>query len=237
MAALALIVRTELSYRWRKLAWAYGFFFLFALTRLAMITSQSVTNPDVVSQELGVLVGVSFLFNALLARGLVGTLASEVRPDLVAPLPLKPGLLELATQVTVMLLHGATLVIWGSLALVLITLGLWPEAGTIHLPTVPATTIEVSCWTPLALTLVSFYFTLIFLLEQRAPRHSAARAGCWILAIVLTSFLVYPAGSSAELFLPGFGAFNEAWGSFYYLLLVGALWLLFRKTRPSRRSG
>lgn len=226
------LVKTELNYRKTRILTAYGTLVAFFILR-SLLQSGLDTWPEDIPFHIHVMLVWTFAMNAFVAHSLFSAAKVEKRDRFFAAMPIPPRAMVISRMLGILLVHMIPLTIW------LIALGIiritWGYEGEIILATFPPTVATGTVWTLISTLALSLYMSLLIMTAHSVRKSARVNFLFWLGALLFTSFFVYPAGSSPEVFLPGLDAFTSPWGTLYFGLIVGGFMylnlILFRRRR------
>jgi hypothetical protein len=215
---------TEVAYRRRLLWLAYGIVLAALTARLiALALGAAVESPHRLATQIELTVWVTIATNALVTHALFSGFKRQKRDRLVTPLPVSARTVVSSRLLAVLLVHVIALVYW-TMVYALLRSGLLADYdGAVSVSTLPPQVYDGNGWTLFTMLAVSLYVCLVIALAHVWNRPVWGNLLFWFGALVFTTAFVYPAGSSPDVFVPGYAAFHTVWGALYYGAIAAAV--------------
>jgi hypothetical protein len=217
------LTATELAYRKRFIMITYCVAVVVLAGRwFSMLNWASLADsPERLAAQVELSLWLTIAAGALVTHGLFSGFKRQRRNRLLTPMPVAPRAVVASRLLTVLTVHAIPLAVWSAgYALLRITSD---YDGSVSVSTLPPQVYEANFWTLLSFFAISVYVCLLVALAHNWKKPSWGNLLFWIGALLATNFLIYPAGSSPEIFLPGYSVFHSAWGALYYWAAAAAL--------------
>jgi len=223
--ALRYLTATELAYRRRLIAAVYGIAAVLITARwiAALQFGLPEDSPEQTAQQTEISLWITIAAGALVTHGLFSGMKRQRRDVMLIPLPVAPRTLVSSRLLAVLAIQVIAFVIWiGAYALSwrLVPSG---HGGLLSVATIPPHVYAASPWTMLSMFAIGVYVCLVVALAHTWRKPWWGNVLFWVAAVFFTNFLVYPAGSSPDVFVPSYSVFESVWGSLYYCTIAATV--------------
>jgi hypothetical protein len=231
------LTTSELQHRQRLISTVYAVVLLALTIRLigVLLFTTVAADPDGFASQIEVTVWATIAASALITHGLFSGYKRQKRNRLLSSLPVSPRTVAWSRLLALALIHVIPFVFW---IVGYAGLRIGHIAGydrSMGLATLPPRQYGITAATPLVLLAISLIVCLIIGLAHTWKKPLWVNALYWILAAGFMNLLVYPAGSSPELFVLGYSVFTSFWGVLYYwtaaLILAGLIVMIHTRKR------
>lgn len=212
------LAAAELSYRRRPIVLVYAIVLGAMVIRwFAMLTWATPAGTEVgIAAQVEVTVWVTIAGSALVTHLLFSGFKSQRRNRMLMARPVSPKTIIASRLVMITALQAIPLGFW-LLGYALLRTGLLIDYdGAMSVATLPPHRYDGTIWTLINMFAVCLYVSLLIALAHSWRKPPWGNLLFWPAALIFTSVFVYPAGSSPEVFVPGYGVFNTPWGTLYY---------------------
>lgn len=215
---------TELAYRRRLLWLAFGIVLVALTARLiALALGTAADSPQRLATQSELTVWITIATNALVTHALFSGFKRQKRDRLLIPLPVSARTVVSSRLLAVLLVHAIALVYWMVVYALLRSGVLVDYDGAVAISTLPPQVYYGNGWTLFTMLAVSLYVCLVIALAHVWNKPVWGNLLFWFGALVFTTAFVYPAGSSRDVFVPGYAVFHTIWGALYYAVIAAVV--------------
>lgn len=215
---LRYLIATELAYRKRFILIVYGVAAAVIAVRWAAMLRWTglADTPEGVASQVELSLWLTIAAGALVSHGLFSGFERQRRDRLLTPAPLARRTVVASRLLAVVSIHAIPLVLWTAGFAVLESGVIAGYDGTVGLSTLPPRYYDGNGWTLLAFLAIGLYVCFVVALVHAWKKPAWGNLLFLVGAVLFTNFCIYPAGSSPDVFLPGYDVFQSIWGVLYY---------------------
>jgi hypothetical protein len=230
------LVIEELRYLKIRIAVGYVVIFALFLTRWLLQRGGIGNNPAEIPEHLANMTRLSYFVICIIVFSMFSGLNREKRDRLLSVLPIDPLHVILARLFTVLLINLG--VFTGFLATVIVILNIdsLHYGGGYLMASMPATLIDGNIWTVISIFLIGLYLSMLVVVGKSWRMPAWLGVIYLVAAVVVTSFLIYPLGTTPDVLLPGWSIYTSFHGVLYLGLFVILTAFLAIQTHLRRQS-